>query len=190
MKKVALFFALLVAGFLSARAQEYRHEINLSEGFLPRVLQEIDRQPALTGDLASIYEPRIQAKGGPLTGVDYAYAVLPWLKLGGSLDYTWLEGSVSELFRGVVVNQFKRHYFYLMPQAKLFALDLPHFKIYGKVAAGMECILGDASVSPVNFAWQLTPIGLQWAGQRVYGSLEITNGHVLQGVRLGVGFRF
>lgn len=190
MKKAVILLALLAGAFLSARAQDSRHELNLGIGFLPRVYQEVENAPALTGDLASIYEPHTQAKGEPLYGIEYGYAVLPWLKLGASLDYTSLSGKTTEFYRGVVVNEFKHYILYFLPQAKFFAVDIPHFKVYAKLAAGVEATLGENVTAPVQFAWSVTPLGLQWAGDRVFGFTEITNGNVLWGARVGVGIRF
>lgn len=190
MKRFLLLLALLAGFLLPARAQDFRHEVNLSAGFMPRIYLEIENAPGYSGDLASIYEPRVQAEGMPLFGVDYAYAVLRWLKLGGEMDFTHIHGLTRELYRNTVVNEFSRYAVYLMPQAKVFAVDIPHFKVYAKLALGMNLNLGTALVDPVQLAWSVTPLGLQWAGDRVFGTLELTNGNVLQGVRLGVGFRF
>lgn len=190
MKKILLCLVLVAGALGSALAQEHRHEVNLTIGFMPREYTVIETGPEYSGDLASLYEPHVRAEGAPLIGADYAYAVLPWLKLGGTLDYTYLLGETYEAFRNKATGKYERYIVYLMPQAKVFALDIPHFKMYAKVATGLELNLGNADVPVVNFAWSVTPLGMQWAGDRVYGTLELTNGNVLRGIRLGVGLRF
>ena len=43
---------------------------------------------------------------------------------------------------------------------------------------------------PVEFAWDVVPIGAEWGGRRFYGNAEFCCGSVIQGGRIGIGFRF
>lgn len=190
MKRLILIPLLLLLGLLPARAQQRPHEINLSLGFMPAIYNQADTRYEDHGDLYSLYEPRLRAEGAPMVGVDYNYALLPWLKVGVALNWTRLSGTIYKPNLHRETGTFRQDAFYLLPQVKAFYVNLDHFKMYAKAGAGLNINIGSEYTPLAAFAYDLAPVGLQWAGQRVYGMAELTYGNVVQGVRLGLGFRF
>lgn len=190
MKKHFLIPLLLLLTLLPARAQQSLHEVNLSLGFMPAIFIQADTRYEDHGDLYSLYEPRLRAEGAPMLGADYNYALLPWLKVGASLNWTRLTGTIYKPNLRREAGTFRQDALYLLPQVKAFYVNRSHFKMYAKVGAGLNINIGSEYTPLAAFAYDLVPAGFQWAGQRVYGMAELTYGNVVQGVRLGLGFRF
>ena len=184
MKK--LLFALSVLVFCgTAAAQERPHELNLFIGGYNSQFLNYKVTPDYSSDLYALYEPQTQISTGPVFTLDYNYAVLKWLSVGAQLHYNSLE--VRTLTRiDSNYDTYMRNMFSFLPEVKMRIPSSAHFRLYGKVALGI-------SVAPkyaTRFAYDLVPIGCEWAGQRVYGTAELVYGSVVKGGRIGIGFRF
>lgn len=189
MKKV---FLLLVGALLcSALWAQGPHHVNVYlGGYNGEYLAA--RIDADASDLYNLYEPHYKYECGPTFTVEYTYSLLSWLQVGaqtnvGEVSVTpWrnLDGYKAEPKQTKVGVS-------LLPEAKLCIPSPRHFRLYGKVAAGMTVNFGQYTKwSPVQFAWDLVPIGCEWAGQRVYGTAELCYGSIIRGGRIGIGFRF
>ena len=109
-------------------------------------------------------------------------------------DYATVSGRSWYEIGGRQGQRFRTDVFSFLPQVKLRIPGAAHFRLYGKAAAGVKFVNTNLEEelysSPVRFAWNITPIGFEWGGQRIYGMAEICLGNVLIGGRAGIGFRF
>lgn len=192
MKKFCLLlaFSLLSLGALA----QGRHEINLTLGGFKSEYLEMDAtRNDISGDLYDLYEPHFRVDSGPVVTADYKFALNSIVKVGAQLNYGGVTGyrwynlgrRESEPYAISMIS--------LLPQVKLCIPGPRHFRLYGKVAAGVQYSFntkGDVVTNPVRFAWDIVPIGAEWGGQRVYGTAEFCYGNVVKGGRIGMGFRF
>ena len=111
--------------------------------------------------------------GGTLTG-DYMSAD----RYSGSEDSRTYDGK----FRFACIS--------LMPHMRAFWFNNPHFAMYSKLALGGACWVGASEEgTQFSFAAQLSPVCMDFGGDRVRGFLEL--GYGMQGVvSLGIKRRF
>jgi hypothetical protein len=185
MKKllIALSFFVLACG--TAAAQEHPHELNLYLGGFNSQFLNFNATPDYSTDLYALYEPQNRVTAGPVLTLEYSFDVLKWLSVGAQFHYNHL--NVKTLTRiDNSYDYYKRDMFSFLPEVKLRIPSPTHFRLYGKVAAGVSF----APQYATRFAYDLVPIGCEWAGQRVYGTAEVVYGSVIKGGRIGIGFRF
>ena len=190
-RKLLLALALLLCATL-LNAQNRRHEILLSIGGEPYELETVPYFSGSGTDLYSCYEAREWAYcDSPAVFLDYTYSVRPWLKLGAGLGYAeyYREKWYPTASYGEPVSGLENH-FYLLPQIKLFPLNLTHFKIYGKLAGGLGFSTGSYAGSHFTPVFEIVPFGMQWGGQFCFGWAELVSGNTILGGRIGIGFRF
>ena len=142
-------------------------------------------------DLYGLYESKVRyIESGPGLTLDYNYAILNWLVVGGQFNYHRVSWDQYSLVSGNSFNNTKNK-FAILPQVKFRIPSFKHFRLYAKVAAGMTLNIGHYYTNdPVVFAWEVVPLGCEWGGQRVYGTAEVAYGSVIKGGRIGIGFRF
>ncbi|MBP3203592.1 MAG: hypothetical protein J6M31_08340 [Bacteroidales bacterium] len=188
MKKV---FSLLAGVFLCASIwAQGPHHINVYIGGFNAEYQET-RTESYTSDLYSMYEPHYQINSGPTATVEYNFAVLPWLEVGAQANYAHLNTLTWRTVNGIQTDpKQSKEIFSVLPEAKFRIPSPRHFRLYGKAAAGIIINAGAYTGAPVQFAWDLVPIGCEWGGQRVYGTAELCYGNIIRGGRIGIGFRF
>ena len=192
MKKIVWVFLLLPL-CLSMHAQG-PHEIQLSMSSLPdsytsSIIDLYDS--SYSTDLAGLYEEREWAEPGPVLQVGYAYKVRSWLQLGVEATWSYLviDRRHSLASGSREIDSVHQNIVSLMPGISLFALDLAHVKLYGKVAGGGLVSVGDYDGFAFRPAWQVMPLGVQWGGERVFALAEAGVGNVYN-FRLGVGIRW
>jgi hypothetical protein len=184
MKK--FLFALSVLVFCgTAAAQDHPHEFNLFLGGFNSQYLGYSVAPDYSTDLYALYEPQTQISTGPVYTLDYNYAVLKWLSVGVQFHYSNLNVRTRTRIDSSY-DAYQSSMFSFLPEVKLRIPSSAHFRLYGKAAAGMYFV---PQMAP-RFAYDLVPIGCEWAGQRVYGTAELVYGNVVKGGRIGVGFRF
>lgn len=185
MKKILIALSVLAFFGGSAAAQDHPHEFNLYLGGFNSQYLGYNVNTSYSADLYSMYEPRVSVSTGPVFTFDYNYAILSWLSVGAQFHYnhldvskvTWIDGNYE---------RFSRNMYSILPEAKLRIPSSEHFRLYGKVALGLSF----ASQLGARFAYDVVPIGCEWAGKRVYGTAELVYGSVVKGGRIGIGFRF
>lgn len=203
MRKFLLILLCLscCAGALHAQG---RHEINAFLGgykaeflqadntdFFGFVFGNLDFEVTHSGDLADLYEPHYFIQSSPVLTLCYHYSINSWLRVGAQADLSYLSGKITYNMGNRPRTQFKQTMLDLLPEAKFMIPGSRHFRLYGKVAAGVQMNMGTLmSSSPVEFAWEIAPIGAEWGGQRFYGNAEFCWGNVLRGIRIGMGVRF
>ena len=182
--------ALLACG-LKAGAQG-RNEINLYIGGLNGTYTALeDAGKVNRKDLYSLYEPSYTVRCNPTVTLDYNFRILKWLGAGFQANYTTLTGTVSYKMGSSGSGQLNQTVVSLVPQAKFYIPSPRHFRLYGKAGAGVNLNFGYKIIGdPVEFAWNIVPIGCEWGGQVVYGTAEICVGNVVNGGKIGIGFRF
>lgn len=196
-KKVLVF---CFAGLLSfgAAAQQRKaaiqHEVHLSASGPAVGYVYSDAYGSLYNwgtDLYSLYEPGERVDAGPVFSIGYTYAFRRWLKPGveASWSILWADKSQPRAWGNGNVDRFCQRYYAVMPLVHFMALDNPHFKIYGKLAAGGQLSVGDFEKTTLRPAWQIVPVGLQWGGEKIYGLAEMGYGNVFL-IRCGIGIRW
>ncbi len=203
MKKTILGVFLLFAA-LSAGAQG-QHEINVFVGgYKSEFFQEDESRSYYgdllfdatdnihRGDLADLYEPHYNIKSSPVLTVNYHYILNRWLRLGAQMNWAGLSGEYRYLLSSRAPEKFSQQMVSVLPQAKFCIPGARHFRLYGKLAAGLQFNMGTlySRSRPVEFAWDVVPIGAEWGGRRFYGNAEFCYGSIIQGGRIGIGFRF
>lgn len=202
MKKLIVIPILLLSAFL-AQAQG-RHEVNVfMGGFKSEYLKGdnvrnygdmfFDSEKNIyTDDLADLYEPHYSIKSGPVVTMNYHYIVNSWFRVGAQVNWGVLSGTFRYELSNRPAESFSQHMLSVLPQVKLCIPGARHFRLYGKLAAGAQFNLGKlmTGTRPVDFAWDIVPIGAEWGGGRIYGNAEICYGSVIKGGRIGMGFRF
>ena len=183
--------AAMMAIGLKAGAQG-RNEFNLFIGGLNGTYVALeDASKTSRHDLYSMYEPAYSIHCDPTVTLDYNHRLLKWLGVGIQTDYSYIYGSYKYAVGTRGENLVKQRILSLLPQAKFYIPSPRHFRLYGKVGAGININFGEAIISdPVTFAWEVVPIGFEWGGQVVYGTAEVCIGNVITGGRIGIGFRF
>ena len=188
MKKV---FLLLTGVLLcSAALAQGPHHINAYIGGFNAEFRASQVDEYIT-DLYYMYEPHYQIDSGPTLTIEYNYEVLPWLQLGVQTNYAHLYITAWYNVNGYKAEPKQaKNIFSVLPEAKFRIPGARHFRLYGKAAAGVMVNVGNYKGDAVGFAWDLVPIGCEWGGQRVYGTAELCYGNIIQGGRIGIGFRF
>lgn len=194
MKKILIFMAaaILTAGSFSAKAQG-RTDINLYMGFMNATYTSLDNAGGRYShrDLYSIYEPYYTVHSGPSYTLDVNRRIFPWLGAGLQANYSYMSGTKMYNIGNAPKREFRQTMLAFLPQVKFFIPSPRHFRLYAKAAAGIGLNLGETIVgTPVDFAWDIVPIGVEWGGQFIYGTAEVSLGNVITGVRIGIGFRF
>ena len=105
--------------------------------------------------------------------------------MGAQFHYNHLTVRTVERINNAY-GQSSRNMFSFLPEVKLRIPSPAHFRLYGKAAIGVSF----APQFATRFAYDLVPIGFEWAGQRVYGTAELVYGSIVKGGRIGIGFRF
>ena len=185
MKKLLITLSVLVLACGAAAAQDHPHELNLFVGGFNTQYLSYKTEPDYSNDLYGMYEPQTSITTGPVLTLDYNYAVLDWVSVGMQFHYNYL--NVSSVTRiDYSYNHYKSDMFGFLPEVKLRIPSSAHFRLYGKVAAGISV----ATRLGTRFAYDIVPIGCEWAGRRVYGTAELAYGSLVKGGRIGIGFRF
>ena len=186
MKKVLLILSILALSGVTAAAQEHPHEFNFYLGGCNSQFLDYNvNQNNSTTDLYAMYEPQSRISTGAVATLDYNYALLKWLSVGAQFHYgrldirTWTRISNSS-------NRYIRDMLCFLPEVKLRIPSPAHFRLYSKVAMGI-CVVPRYSV---GIAYDIVPLGVEWAGRRVYGTAELVYGNVIKGGRIGIGYRF
>ena len=204
MRKILLFLTCL-AGFAGSLQAQGRHELNVFLGGFKSEYLKGEKQSDLwgillfnnldkvdyNGDLYDLYEPHYNIKSGPVLTVNYHYILKDWLRVGAQANVGAVKGKIWYRLGNKPDRDYNQTMLSILPEVKLCIPGLRHFRLYGKVAAGVQFNLGTRiSKSPVEFAWDVVPLGAEWGGARIYGNAEVCLGSVIQGGRIGMGFRF
>lgn len=187
MKRIPAFIAALAAClfFSLPSGAQGKHEINAYIGGFNS--QYVSAQPNQNNDtdLYGMYEPQYRFSSGPVVTLDYNYALLSWLSVSAQFNYGKVSG--TEWRRAdSSINQFARESFSLLPGVKMRIPSPRHFRLYGRASIGVRY----TNNGTFDFAWDLVPLGVEWGGQRVYGTAEGVFGNIIKGGRIGIGFRF
>ena len=185
MKKLLIALSVLVLSCGTVAAQEHPHELNLFVGGFNSQFLSYSTSMDYSTDLYGLYEPQTRVTTDPALTFEYNYAVLKWLSVGAQVHYNHL--NVSTMTRiDNSYDHYHRDMFSFLPEVKLRIPSPDHFRLYGKAAIGVSFV----PQLSTRFAYDLVPLGCEWAGQRVYGTAELVFGSVIKGGRIGIGYRF
>ncbi len=191
-KLLMLSVAILMVSSIHAQG---RHEINAFIGgcysdFVKMDLSDGQGSPKYSNDLWDLYEPHRSVTGLPVLTVDYHYILNSVVRLGGQASMGYMSGNKWYKLGNKPAERYGHGSLYLLPEVKTCIPFKRHFRPYAKAAIGLKYNFGTWVDHPVGFAWEVTPIGAEWGGQRVYGNAEFCWGNVIKGGRIGMGFRF
>lgn len=196
MKKIFLSIAFLAVA-LTASAQDYpgKWEVDLFAGVVPTSLIQFPYHFKLEekGPLASIYEPRLlmhDRAAYPYVGLRFGYRIYRWLKVGADAGWSLYHESVR--YEGQVPESYNCHTVTVIPKVTFHFATSRYVSAYAGVGLGAAFNIAPGSVPdvrPVEFAWQVTPIGIT-VGRKVPGFTELTVGKDVIGIKFGVGYRF
>ena len=192
MRKLLLLLLMLAMAGLTLRAQG-PHEVHLSISGPAGGGTYDDAGPLFHwgSDLYSMYEPGERVDSGPVYTLGYTYSLRGWLRVGAeaSVGMLWVDKGQARAWGGGNIEATWQRLYTVMPLIHLVALNAPHFKIYGKIAAGGQLSLGDYEGTKIRPAIEVVPLGLQWGGEKIFGLAEFGIGNVYVG-RLGIGIRW
>ena len=203
-RKLILLAGLLLSCALQLQAQG-KHEINVFVGGYKSEFVQVDNENGThynmlfddlninqhIGDLYDLYEPHYSLESGPVITVDYHYILNKWFRVGAQANYGNLSGKFWYALGNKPAKNIKEYMFSMLPEVKINVTNWPGFRLYGKLAAGVQFNLGERlNDSPVDFAWDVVPLGAEWGGHRIYGNAELCFGSVIRGGRIGLGFKF
>ena len=190
MKKLFILLLCLALGAVQMQAQERRHQIEAYIGGASTEFYDLNIGESNRSDLYSLYEAQESATSEPVLTLNYTYSLSKWFRLGVQMDYAYMAGRSWYRLGNKPGSTFKKHMFFALPQLQVMVPGLKHLRPYARAAAGIQVNAGEYKGAPVKFAYDIVPIGIEWGGQRVYGTAEVSLGSVLMGARLGLGFRF
>lgn len=162
--------------------RDHRHSISFSVG-LPSIYST-----AFGSHSWNFYIPAPGSSGGSsrsniFTGawsIDYGYNLLRWLRLGASVNYECWVGSNRTHDVGVIAH------------VDFTYINREHVRLYSGIAVGVGMHISQYSDGAVEGLYlpaaNLTPIGLNFGNERVFGLVE-TNIGSASVLRVGIGFR-
>ena len=196
MKKVLLMIVAAMVATVSVNAQERKHEVAFSLGWLSNS-QVLDFYEDLGGAMSGAQFEN-EKYIGPIS-VEYFYHVKPWLGVGGIIAYG--QNKQDVFFGHDKDGEIKNNYTSLLPAVKFDWLRKSHFGMYSKVAFGAtmrnenyERAEGQPKrdydeETVVHVNWQISAIGIEFGGEQLRGFAELGTGE--QGVALaGLRYKF
>ncbi len=112
--------------------------------------------------------------------IDYGYNVLRWLRLGASANYECWTGND------------RTHDISLTARVDFTYINREHVRLYSGIAVGLGMHIAHYASGAVEGIYipaaNLTPIGLNFGNERVFGLVE-TNIGSASVLRVGIGFR-
>ena len=144
-------------------------------------------------NLASMYEGWVSGYDTDgVFGLEFNWHYNKVLALGLSASYS----KVSLRYTSWKDSPHKETYSltYITPSVKVYALNHNHVKLYGATRAGAELKYlhrgksdGIMFISP---CLEIAPVGVEWAGERIFGYNELLLGKRILLISFGVGCRF
>ena len=134
----------------------------------------------------------------PVFRLDYGYNVLPWLNLGGGIDYSYTS-------QPMMYNETKNfawdemmHMVNVTYKMKFYWLNRKWVRLYSGFSLGVSIVHTNLlSMTPEDAADPynglslyigLSPIGIMVGSENLYGRFELGNGGSL--ISAGIGWRF
>ena len=123
--------------------------------------------------------------------LEYTRFVNKTFGFGGSItaDYMTADKYIGKDADKTYDGKFRMFFLSVMPHAKAYWFDNPHFGMYSKVGAGCALVPDEAGSTSLSFAAQLSPVCMDFGGDSFRGFLELGVG--MQGIfSLGIRKRF
>ena len=190
-KLIALFMCFVVVSSAFAKNDKDRNEFSIAYGqaTIPQfayVMGEVFGAMFSLGH-ASFENPHMFGAAG----VEYVHYTNDWFGFGGTVlcDYmTAKTVSVDKDGNKTPNGDFKLGCLSAMPLVKFAWLNRAHVGLYSKLAAGAGLFFANGSDAKdnISFAFQATPIGVDFGGERFRGFVEVgigTQGIANVGVR-------
>ena len=189
-KKLFILLLCLAAGVATLQAQG-RHQLEAYIGGPNSEALTLLSSRGSTTDLYALYEPQTTVQSDmAVYSLDYMYSLNKWIRLGAQMDIAYIKGKSWYKLGNKPANYFEKNMLYALPQFQCMVPGLKHLRPYGRLALGVQVNIGSYKDAPVRFAYDIVPLGIEWGGQRIYGTAELAYGSIIQGVRIGIGCRF
>jgi len=125
-------------------------------------------------------------------GFDYYYQVNSWFRPGAKFVYEGLATSVYDS-TDVLLNHYHTSTMSVMPSVEFSYLNKRYVKLYSGIDLGVGVIFDNnkksSSTPSTFFAFNITPIGVRFGNENIYGMVE-TNIGVDAMIKAGFGARF
>lgn len=187
MKRFSLLLVALTMLFSTAYAQttkikaHRKHEISLNYGYLTH--NQMLGAAIVIGSFG-LAQRDLTYTGS--IGFEYLYYPVAKIGVGGSALYEYGHGRSGENDE----NRSHHHYITLMPTAKFYWFNNPHFGMYSRLGVGATYVNGKYNDAPDNdwrLAFQASLISFDFGRESARGFLELgygTHGFVLGGFRV------
>ncbi len=118
--------------------------------------------------------------------VNYLRRINEWLWLGGNINYEHIFLDMKDLWDGQI-SSYNINALPVMAVAKASWLRRANVSLYSKLGAGVTSVFIQGGIIKVKPAVQLTPVGVEFGGDHIFGFVE--GGLGLQGTIIA-GLRF
>lgn len=192
--------ALLVSVLAGAQdrisVRQVKDEFNLQIGVMSSLYDGFGNysRTGYAPDLYDLYEPySLSPSYSPVVVLDYGHYLTNRFKLGIGTGFS---SATSEMYNPTTgVRSGERHDYLgdLMGQVKFVCLDVFNFKIHCGAAAGgalKYTVTGSDASGSIKPAFEIVPFGIMWTDHKVYGIAETAFGTRMNGIRIGLGYRF
>jgi hypothetical protein len=184
-KLVALLLCLIVVCPVFAKNDTDKNEFSITYGQItvPQAAYVLGGVFGAMFSLGHFSFENAHFVGG--AGVEYVHYVNDWLGFGGAVlcDYmTATAMNVDSEGKKTPNGKFNLGIVSAMPEVKFAWLNREHVGLYSKLAAGAGLFFANGSDAKdnISFAFQATPIGVDFGGERFRGFVEAGVG--MQGI--------
>ena len=162
--------------------REHRQSVSLSVG-LPSVYSTAFGSHSWNFYIPAPGSSSGSARSDIFTGawaIDYGYNILRWLRLGASVNYEcW-------------VGNYRTHDVSVVARVDFTYINREHVRLYSGLSVGVGMHISQYASGAVEGIYlpaaNMTPIGLNFGNERVFGLVE-TNIGSSSVLRIGIGFR-
>lgn len=192
-KKIWMFAAILFCcTSMNAQAQDYKHEISLSYGWLStsdwlNIYEELIKAP-----FSGSQQQRNESYYGPIAG-EYFYRLNNTIAVGGIAAFGHFSYDLYEKKDGVEQSrgEVANNYFTVLPAVKFNWLNKKNFGLYSKLAVGATFRSEkdddiNYSESSVHINWQASLLGIEAGANHMFGFAELgfgEQGTLIAGIR-------
>ena len=186
MKKIAVFLlSLLMVSSLYGRDRQNEFGVSYSQFTVPQFVYVFGGVLGIAFSMGSFTLENMVLPGA--LSLEYTHYVNDTFGFGGTVTGEFM---TADKYTGKDENRqysgkFNMAFCSVMPHAKAYWFNNPHFGMYSKLAAGIGGTIQNEGDPSVTFAFQVSPVSMDFGGDALRGYLEL--GFGMQGiVTLGI----
>lgn len=200
MKKTLLLITFLCGVIVTVHSQEKRSFLELSIGGPTGGSAMLDLKynnpNSYQTTLKNLYDDDVRYDKFTIFGAQYNYSLTDWLNVGAEAGWgvIWVETQPGLAYRHDFRDDSQsqtlfQHYISLMPTATFWYKKANNGKggIYARLYAGTYLSIGDYQPTTLNFAYQISPLGIYLGDDSLYifGEVGVGTYYI---VKFGIGF--